>query len=68
MTERKKRITRDWAATIIGIGAAVATALATGFSFDTFNFRSPDQWTKLFAIVLPAVLGALSTLKGKKPE
>ena len=68
MTNKAKAIGRDWGATLLGLSTAVVVALATNFDFTTFNYRSFNQWVKLLAIVLPAIGGAISTLKKKNPE
>jgi hypothetical protein len=68
MTREGKRKSRDWGATLLGVSTAAVVAMATNFDFTTFNVKSFNQWIKLLAIVLPAIGGAISTLKEKKPQ
>lgn len=57
-----------WIATLLGILTAIVTALATSFDFTTFKVDCVNCWMKFFAIVLPILGGAFSTVNLKKPE
>lgn len=63
MTRKKAR---NMGATLLGLLTAIVVAVATNFDFETFNVKSINQWLKLLAIVLPAIGGAISTIKSNE--
>jgi type III secretory pathway component EscS len=59
MTKRKK----DFAATILGLITSLVMAL-TLIDFNTIDFSNPNDIIKLLVVLLPAIGGKVSTIKG----
>jgi hypothetical protein len=61
MTKKRK----DLAATGLGIMTSLVMALAL-IDFDTIDFSKPNDIIKILVILLPAIGGKVSTIKGEQ--